>query len=268
MISFNQLGNLGRLGNQMFQYAALKGIASNRGFEYCIPQSRYFGKRDPKVRNTTDNLYSTFELKYVKQGIQSVSTVEESGFAFDKNLFDSCDDNIDLYGYFQSEKYFKHIKDEVKKDFTFKDYIKVPTKKQFDKVFGDGDVISLHVRRGDYVNSKEHPTPSLKYYFKALEQLDSELSVMVFSDDIEWCKEQTIFSDERFIFSEDNIAGVDLYLQSLCKYHIIANSSFSWWGAWLADSKKTIAPQKWFGGNCSNNETKDLYLKKWYIINE
>lgn len=268
MISFNQLGNLGRLGNQMFQYATIKGIAKNRGYDFIVSPLNYFGVSDPNVRSTSDNIYSTFELESAKQGTQSVSIVKESGFAFDQNLFDTCADNVDLYGYFQSEKYFEHIKDEVKKDFTFKDYIKVPTKKQFQEVFGDEDVISLHVRRGDYVNNKEHPTPSLNYYYKALEQLDSELSVMVFSDDIEWCKEQTIFSGDRFLFSEDNIAGVDLYLQSLCKYHIIANSSFSWWGAWLADSKKTIAPQKWFGGNCSKNETKDLYLKEWCTIDE
>ena len=265
MISFNYLGNLGHLGNQMFQYAAIKGIASKYEYEWCIPPLEIVGSQ----YKTLSNIHNCFKLQSCKNfNILKTSSVFESSFSFDKELFDSCSDNVNLYGYFQSEKYFKHIEDEVRKDFTFKDYIQVPTKKQFEEVFGDEDVISLHVRRGDYVNSKEHPTPSLEYYYKALEQLDSELSVMVFSDDIEWCKEQTIFSDDRFVFSEDNIAGVDLYLQSLCKYHIIANSSFSWWGSWLADSKKTIAPQKWFGGNCSKNETKDLYLKEWCIIDE
>ena len=104
-----------------------------------------------------------------------------------------------------------------------------------------------------------------RYYREALSKLP-DLPVIIFSDDHDWCKQQELFSSDRFAVSEDNTADADLCLMSLCKYHIIANSSFSWWGAWLAKSEKVIAPQNWFGGDCSKNNTKDLYLPDWVIL--
>ena len=263
MISFNQLGNLGRLGNQMFQYAAIKGIAKNRGYDFIVSPPNYFGMTDPNVRSASDNIYSTFKLESAKQGTQAVRIVKESGFAFDQNLFDACDDNVDLYGYFQSEKYFKHIEDSIRKDFSFLDHIKIPTLEMFDETFGESEVISLHIRRGDYVGNQNHPLQNIEYYKTGLNFFDNDIPVIIFSDDIEWCKEQIIFSGDRFIFSENNNAGTDLMLQSLCKYHIIANSSFSWWGSWLAKSKKVIAPKKWLGRNVNLN---DLYCENWIGI--
>lgn len=266
MISFNQLGNLGRLGNQMFQYASLKGIAANRKYDFCIPPESQFGTTDSNVKNADANIYTAFNLNEYNKCFGSNKIVEESKFDFDEDLFNNCEDNVDLYGYFQSEKYFKNIENEIRKDFSFKDEIKFPSKELFEEVFGDLEVVSLHVRRGDYINNAEHPIPSLDYYNQALSQIKSELPVMVFSDDIEWCKGQKIFTEDRFIFSENNNSAVDLCLQSLCKYHIIANSSFSWWGAWLAKSKKVIAPKKWFGGYCNKNSTKDLFPDDWKIL--
>ena len=266
MIGFNNLGNLGRLGNQMFQFAALKGIATNRGFEYCIPSKNKFGTTDSLVRNSDITIHDCFELD---QNIGSVNGEirKESFFHFDENLFNNCEDGVNLYGYFQSEKYFKNIKDQIKKDFSFKEEVFVPSSELFKQAFGNTEVISLHIRRGDYVNSQEHPAPSIEYYSKCLEKLNMELPVMIFSDDIEWCKKQNIFSEERFIFSEKNGTDVDLCLQTLCSHHIIANSSFSWWGACLSNSKNVLVPEKWFGGRCSSNLTKDLFLEEWQIIN-
>jgi hypothetical protein len=88
--------------------------------------------------------------------------------------------------------------------------------------------------------------------------------VIVFSDDPEWCKKQ--FSQNSFIISPFEDPFFDLCLMTLCDYHIIANSSFSWWGSWLANSKQTIAPKKWFCGEFSNLNTADLYLSSWIII--
>jgi hypothetical protein len=127
------------------------------------------------------------------------------------------------------------------------------------------DVISLHVRRGDYVSNPNHPVQTSEYYREALSLLP-DLPVIIFSDDPSWCNQQEIFSSDRFAVSEGNTTDADLCLMSLCKYHIIANSSFSWWGAWLAKSEKVIAPQNWFGGDCSKNNTKDLYLSDWIIL--
>ena len=96
--------------------------------------------------------------------------------------------------------------------------------------------------------------------------MPSDIPVMVFSDDIKWCGEQDIFQGDRFILSEGNNTAVDLCLQSLCTYHIIANSSFSWWGSWLAKSKKTIAPRNWFAGQNKDKDVSDLYLPQWVLI--
>ena len=124
------------------------------------------------------------------------------------------------------------------------------------------DVISLHVRRGDYVSNPHHPVQTVEYYQRALEMLP-DLDVIVFSDDPDWCKSQEIFQPDRFSISESNTVDADLCLMSLCKYHTIANSSLSWWGAWLAKSEKVIAPKNWFGGDCVNKSVSDMEFGDW-----
>ena len=261
MISFNNLGNLGRLANQMFQYASLKGIAKNRGHSFVIPPREVFGKVDVNVRNSDLILYDVFELERKNQlGVYQQPTIQERVHHFDQELFETCPDNVDLFGYFQTEKYFKHIEDEIRSDFTFKeDLLKLC------KSFITEDTISLHIRRGDYVHNPNHPVQSMSYYEQALAELP-ELPVIIFSDDSEWCKEQELFSDDRFIVAEGNSTDCDLCLMSLCKYHIIANSSFSWWGAWLANSKKVIAPKNWFGGDCANKSAEDMSFGNFEFI--
>ena len=126
-------------------------------------------------------------------------------------------------------------------------------------------MISLHIRRGDYTANPNHPTQDIEYYRQALNQMP-DLPVIVFSDDPEWCNQQEFFSSDRFAISEGNATDADLCLMSLCKYHIIANSSFSWWGAWLANSKKVIAPKVWFGPSLPQHDTSDLYCEGWETI--
>ena len=87
--------------------------------------------------------------------------------------------------------------------------------------------------------------------------------MLVFSDDTEWCQQQDIFSDDNILISEDNDVDMDLCLMSMCDYHIIANSSFSWWGAWLGDSERIVAPKDWFGGDCSKKSVKDMAFGNW-----
>jgi len=283
MISLNNLGNLGRLANQMFQYASLKGIAKNCGYDFCIPPRNVFGQNDQNVKNSDVTIYDCFDLSNIKQDIVVNPMMQERGFNFDENLFNNCPDNVDLFGYFQSEKYFEHIEDEIRKDFTFKEDITKVSKEIFFQLFGEQvtaprgrrgrwrhrripKVISLHVRRGDYVVNPNHPVQSLEYYQQALSHFDENLPVIIFSDDPQWCDEKELFKPDRFFISEGGDTRVDLCLMSLCSYHIIANSSYSWWGSWLANSQKTIAPKNWFGGNCINHNTQDLYLSNWIII--
>jgi hypothetical protein len=261
MLSFNHIGNLGRLANQMFQYASLKGIAKHRGYEYCIPPKEVFGKKDPMV-NKDLNLYDIFSIEKTNNIELSKNPVlQERVHIFDEELFINCPDNIDLFGYFQTEKYFKHIEDEIRSDFSFNLNLYENCKAHINSL--NSEVISLHIRRGDYISNSNHPVQTLEYYKKALEQLPTEISVLIFSDDCEWCSSQELFDNDRFMISENSSVDADLCLMSLCKYHIIANSSLSWWGAWLAQSKHTIAPKNWFGGECVNKDVKDMEFGNW-----
>lgn len=264
MISFNNLGNLGRLGNQMFQYASLKGIATHLGYEFCIPPKEVFGQKDPMV-NKDLNLYDVFDL-YDKNQVNLTQNqiLQEKIYSFDEELFNNCPDNSDLFGYYQTEKYFKHIEDEIINDFSFDNELYEGCSKFIKSL--NSEVISLHVRRGDYVVNPNHPVQPIEYYKQALEALPDNIPVLIFSDDFKWCNEQLFFSDDRFMISQESSVDADLCMMSMCDYHIIANSSFSWWGAWLANSQKVISPKNWFGGSCINHNTNDVYGSKWIII--
>ena len=260
-ISFNMLGHHGRLGNQMFQYATLKSIATKHGYEFVVPPSNFV---DPWHDH---QLFEGFELYSLhKENVRYNNTkkrIEEQFFHFNAFLYENCPDNVDLFGYFQTEKYFKEFKEDIKKDFTFKKNILSPAKEYLNSI-GSEDVISIHIRRGDYVNQPWHGCCSLDYYENALSIIDLNCPVIIFSDDPKWVLEQKIFESDRFYVSEGNSNLFDMCLMSLCNYHIIANSSFCWCGAWLANSKKIIAPQRWFGSPLSEqNDTKDLLPDEW-----
>jgi len=276
MIGFNYIGRLGRLGNQMFQYAALRGISANRGFNFCFPY--YANAVDDGIGNMLrTELFDCFEMSSVTDlNLQNIDserpTVSEGGFEFNETLFNECPDWVTLYGFFQTEKYFKNVEDTIRKDFTFKKEILDPCKEMMGSFYSDNvdpTIVSLHIRRTDYLtNSCNHTPLGMDYYEKALSEFHEDAPVIIFSDDPTWCKEQELFSDERFLVSENTSGHIDLCLMSLCTDFIIANSTFSWWGAWLANGKKVIAPSKWFGPNNQNLNTKDLYLSHWKIIGE
>ena len=237
-VAFNHLGKLGQLGNQMFQYAATKGVASKLDVPFMIPNHRQVF--DDGIGNRyTILLFDAFKLTSASLlgTLRTENYVQENGFTFNKNLFKiDKTENCSLYGFFQTEKYFKHIEKQIRKDFTFKDEIKDECDdliKQFT------NPIALHIRRGDFIwNNKNHPPLSLDYYKSALELFDSDREVIIFSD---------------------------LCLMSMCDDFIIANSTFSWWGAWLANRGKVVAPKNWFGETLGH-DTKDLYCKGWTVL--
>jgi hypothetical protein len=240
MLAFNHLGKLGRLGNQMFQYAALRGISANRGYDFAIPPSVF--------RNTwaDHQLLEVFDLphlprsniKYLSNGRAPIA--REKHFEFDEILFTQCPDESSLLGFFQSEKYFQCISQSIREDFTFRPHIKDPCEHMMNEV---GDAISLHVRRTDYTTNTNHTALGIEYYEKALQFFPSDAAVIIFTDDHEWCQEQELFAPSRYIITEKNPNSVDMCLMSLCKGHIIANSSFSWWGAWLSSSDDVVTPK-------------------------
>jgi hypothetical protein len=204
-------------------------------------------------------LHQCFQIPEVGQSVIEPQ-ITERFYEFDEEIFRHS--SGDLYGYFQSEKYFSHIENELRQDFTFYDIIKKPCS-HYRKYNLSKEVVSLHIRRGDYLTDPNFVLLDIDYYYRALDYF-SQSEVMILSDDIEWCKEH--FKGDRFKFSLSNHQFIDLCLMSLCDYHIISNSSFSWWGSWLAKSKKTIAPSKWFMGDYSHWNTKDLYRKDWIIL--
>ena len=270
-IGFNALGRMGRLCNQMFQYAALKGISRKTGVDCCIPH--YTDAVDDGIGNMLrTELFDSFDLD-VKIGLLNnghAPVVNERHFHFDEELFKMCPDHVDLRGYFQTEKYFKHIEKEIRSDFTFKDEILNPCKEMIESV---ENPIALHVRRGDYIkNAENHFNLPRAYYEAALSKFGANRNVIVFSDDPLWCHDEGTFADDRFIISENEDNRVDLCLMSLCDDFIIANSSYSWWGAWLSTNKDkiVIAPAQWFGktGYTKDHDTKDLIPNDWTIIND
>jgi len=131
------------------------------------------------------------------------------------------------------------------------------------------DPIALHIRRGDFlINSANHHNLSLDNYEKALKQFHHTREVIIYTDDPDWAGAQELFSDDRFIISQNNGAYHDMYLMSKCSDFIIANSTFSWWGAWLCENpdKMVICPSVWFGPNNQDKNTKDLYPKGWKVL--
>jgi hypothetical protein len=271
MIGFNALGRMGRFANQMFQYASLKGIARNIGADICIPN--HTQAVDDGIGNKLrTELFDSFDLR-VNIGLLNnghAPVVKERFFHFDEELFSMCPDHVSLQGYFQSEKYFKNIEQEIRDDFTFKDEVLKPCKEMITAV---ENPIALHIRRTDYLtNSENHFNLPLEYYEAALKHFNSDRNIIVFSDDPTWCQEQDLFEDERFMISENTDNRVDMCLMSLCSDFIIANSSFSWWGAWLSQNKnkKVIAPVQWFGktGYTKDHDTKDLIPNDWIRIND
>ena len=222
-------------------------------------------------------------MEGIKTGIVNGNTVSETGYEFDEDLFNTCPDNVNLDGYYQTEKYFKHAEKNVRKDFTFKDDILEACKEYIDQY---DDISFLHVRRGDNVGREDYyPMPTPEWMGEMVEKHFPNRQILICTDDLDWVKSQDVFKDDKFIISETRlyydtpvmIGGgsyakslvpyYDLCLMSLCNGAIIANSSLSWWGAWLQASpdKKIVAQDPWYGPKLSSNDTKDLYPESWIV---
>ena len=270
-VSFNGLGNEGRLGNQMFQYAFIRGMSKRYGYDFIIPDAN---------ANRFDNygLFDCFKLEGCKTGEGSYPTLECRDTAFNQKFLDDCSDNTNYSGVFQTEKYFANATEELRKDFTFHKEILDPCQEFIDNV---GDVIFLHVRRGNsnlvgnrgekwsyQMLQDYHPLMKKEYYLEALSHFDESKKVIVLSDTIDWCKKQDWLQNDRFLFSDSSyevfddgasVPYIDLCLMSLCSGGIIANSSMSWWGAWLQnDTGKIIAPNPWYGAKAYNYGNAEL----------
>jgi hypothetical protein len=265
MVTYSNLGGYGRLGNQMFQIASTIGVAKDNGLDYGF---------DSWICKYTSTDFNTFIKNPLKKLIfdynKKTFNTHESSFSYQKIILDSNFNHI-LDGYYQSEKYFKnhekYIKDIFELKSEYKNYI---LEKYGDKL---KDSCSLHIRRGDYVNLQNHHTLIGDDYYKdALLKIYGEninnINLFIFSDDIEWCENNIKYDDFNIIYIKNNLDIIDLNLMSMCDNNIIANSSFSWWGAWLNKNpnKKIVAPKEWFGPQNSHLCTDTLYCEGWVLI--
>jgi hypothetical protein len=197
---------------------------------------------------------------------------QQPSFTYDEH-WSSLQDGLYLKGYFQSELFFSMIAESIRLDFTLKRSIDEKNK-EIEKKILNSESVCLHVRRGDYLANAQvlafHGICHLNYYQKAVRFFQKYLhqpQFFVFSDDIDWCRknldlnENTIFVDHNGTSPEK-----DIFLMSQCQHHIIANSSFSWWGAWLAKKpdQQVIAPRQWFGSR--NIDSRDLVPVDWMLF--
>lgn len=287
----------GGLGNQMFQWAFGKAFEAKTGqkvyfddyeyntknpfrkfelekFNITVPIKNPLRKKH-RIKRVLRELIPTGTLKS-KINIEPILVVqnlvkEELCIAYEETLF-NINPPAYIEGFFQNLNYFSAIEGEIRKDFTLKLTLNDENTKMLEKI-KNSESISLHIRRSDYLSSTNtFECCSIEYYKKALEKLLQEKGVknpvlFIFSDDYDWVKENINFAYEtNYVNINDwNGAVFDLELMKNCKHNIIANSTFSWWGAWLNENpdKMVIAPKPWF---INLNESPGLMPADWIRI--
>lgn len=272
----------GRLGNQMFQYAAGRALATRLGVPLAL-DSRGAELRGEGVLTRVFDLplAHPISLPPLKQDAplryaawrltgRAPRFRREQGLGYNP-AFETWGDDSYLHGYWQSEAYFAAISDQIRQDFTFPEFSNSQNREMAQQIAGS-TAISLHVRRGDYVALAAHVLCDQAYYEAALtrilERVEGRPTVYVFSDDPSWAKENLPLPCEKIVvdFNGPDTDFEDMRLMSLCQHNIIGNSSFSWWAAWLNTHKgKRIAgPAHWFGGPKLQNP--DILPESWLKI--
>lgn len=285
---------IGGLGNQLFQYAAGRRLAYVHGAELKWDVT---GLNNPNGRTVRHYELGPFEVsqtlashreiaeyahtdvsrlagivhRIMGKGVKRPkSYVKEAHYHFDSRIID-LPDGVYLDGYWQSERYFGDITEMIRKDASITTPLEGRNAELSQKIVGS-QAVSLHVRRGDYVTNpvtnQVHGTCTLDYYARAVTYMAERVSqpvFFIFSDDLEWVREHLILQYPVHYVDHNGALRCyeDLRLMSLCRHHIIANSSFSWWGAWLnpKPDKIVVAPQRWF--NNYDVDTRDLCPAGW-----
>lgn len=274
----------GGLGNQMFQYALYKSFCEkgietyadtsfydtnscHNGFEleklFPIQLKRIDIAYVKEYAYTSNNIFSKFFRKFFPKET-FYQEIGEKSIIYNPKVFEFK--NKYLFGYWQSEKYFKEIESIIRNEFTFReDALDVDTE-LLKKIASDNSV-SMHIRRGDYLNTPIYKDVcTLEYYNNAINFIKKHVEnpkLYIFSNDIEWCKRK--FKNENFYFVENrnkSMAFMDMFYMKNCKNNIIANSSFSWWAAWLNSNrdKIVIAPDKWLNYDIGSS---DIIPETW-----
>jgi hypothetical protein len=284
---------VGGLGNQMFQYAMAKALSLKFNvklkIDCCVYNNRKYINNEgyllKKVFNIPENEaqfsdyiktlgFSSFLMPLLRRNkyiflYRNKIIIEKKIFHYDEALLQKRILNGYIAGYWQSQKYFLKYQNYVFNSFNFNNDLLSKRSKYFAQIINDKNSVALHIRRGDYISnniySEIYKSCDVNYYKTAIKIIESKLNnphFFIFTDDIFWAMSQPEFFDKTYftICSNGDESWNDLYLMSNCKHHIIANSSFSWWGAWLSrnDKKIVISPSIWFKKN--NRWTICYYL--------
>lgn len=273
----------GGLGNQMFQYALYKAFVK-RNMDVCIDDVTYYDieNKSPHLANHLDIFKGKYQSVTNHNSILRLLSIERflHRLHLPIDLVSKCSDKAPsvfddavfytdakyISGYWQSEKYFTEIATELKDDLEYIGEWSESNLAYRERILTSNSV-SVHIRRGDYLTLSDvyGGICTEDYYKKSIEYIkDKETNPIffIFTNDIEWCK---LFFDghEEVVFVQGNEVEhsyMDMILMTYCKHHIIANSSFSWWGAWLSKHKGiTIAPSRWL----NNRETPDIWCDGW-----
>lgn len=283
----------GGLGNQMFEYAAGRALSIRHSTNLEIDLYLLNKNTKATIRKYELDIFNidVISSKSIinKIAVKCFGSIKSKNIAYlflrklgifrdEKaqyydNRFENIPDNTTLFGYFQNVKYFESISDQLRKDFTFKIPLNDKNKEIRLKIENNTS-ISVHIRRGDYAsNTSNLPILDISYYKNAIESITSQIEnphFFIFSDGIEWVKENLDLSALKHEFidwNKNENSYIDMQLMSLCKHNIIANSSFSWWAAWLNinPDKLVIAPQKWYKGDTGTYP--DGFLpEKWITL--
>lgn len=281
----------GGLGNQLFQYATSRRLAYARNADLVIDTSWF----NTNHRNVTPRKYELLRYHinarvlseeeifcrplFTNRILQRLplprplALVREKRFCFDPKVL-ALQDGTYLVGYWQSAKYFEDIRDILLEELRPRESMSVLDAAVAKKI-AETTSVSIHVRRGDYVSlpsaAQVHGVCPIDYYQSAVSSLQDRVrdpTFFVFSDDPDWTKDNLRFDSPTVYVTHNGSdrAFQDLRLMSLCAHHIIANSSFSWWGAWLCENREQIvfAPAKWFTNG--HNDTKDLFPDGWNML--
>ena len=281
----------GGLGNQMFEYAAAKALSLRLNQEltldlYALNKKTKGVQRNFEldIFNIAPNISPSWKTKFL---VKIFPLVERNRGLFKKMFgyfrdrsaivylseFESLQGDIILHGHFQNERYFDDYKPIIKDEFIFKQPLNGKNQAIAAQMAACQSV-SVHIRRGDYVNDSNFALCSKEYYIQAMEEIRQKIEnpfFFVFSQDFDWINENLIFDKDRVVFvdwNKDKDSYIDMQLMSLCKHNIIANSSFSWWGAWLNSNpeKMVFAPSQWFGQEGRNKDLVNFYPDGWRVF--
>ena len=263
---------IGGLGNQLFQYAMARHLAEINKVNLKLDLSKF---ETYELHQYSLSHFNINESIALESDLHAVKEFKERHFHFDAN-FKSLGDSLLLQGYWQSEKYFIDILPIIKNELRVKTSIS-DKGNELSMLIRASNSVSLHIRRCDYkvgsYSDQILDAMSMDYYFRAIKKLcekEENLKIFVFSDDPQWVKDN-LKLEYSVVYVGHNTAETnyeDLYLMSLCRHNIIANSSFSWWGAWLNDNpdKKVYVPKRWFNSNVRNIDEKDIIPESWVKV--